>query len=164
MWFVSPSFRDKEWLCEPYERDGKFYVKVMGAKTPREIRVYEEWQSQWPAALKPRVERYADKCLAFNYPEGRYAYVVGIDEINGRRGFWKYQKLPERHYNWQENIILSPLFGYIGLLSLPAAEELEPVYMDISEVEIEGGFKRLITDEWYKDELNRYRRLSEEIL
>ena len=164
MWFVSPSFRDKEWLCEPYERDGKFYVKVMGAKTPREIRVYEEWQSQWPAALKPRVERYADRYLAFNYPEGRYAYVVGIDEIDGRRGFWKYQKLPERHYNLKENIFLSPLFGYIGLLSLPPAEELEPVYVDISEVEIEGGFKRLITDEWYKDELNRYRRLSEEIL
>ena len=134
MWFVAPSFRGKEWLCDPYEKDGKMYVKVMGAKAPREVRVYDEWQSSWPAALKPRVERKADRFLAFNYPEGRYAFVV-------------------------ENVILSPIFGYMGVLDQPAAQELEPEFVDARDVVVENGFKRLITDEWYQAEVKRFSKI-----
>jgi len=155
MWYVAPSFRDKEFLCEPYEKDGKMYVKVMGAKAPREIRVYDEWQNSWPVALKPRVERKADSFLAFNYPDGRYAYIVGVETEGGRTGFWKYQNLPEKSYRWSDNIVLSPLFGYIGRLGRPVIQELNPVFVDISEVRVENGFKRLVTDEWYQQELKR---------
>lgn len=159
MWFVAPSFRGKEWLCDPYEKDGKMYVKVMGAKAPREVRVYDEWQSSWPAALKPRVERKADRFLAFNYPEGRYAFVIGIRSTDGREGFWKYKKLPERVYHWQENVILSPIFGYMGVLDQPAAQELEPEFVDARDVIIENGFRRLITDEWYQAEVKRFSKI-----
>ena len=159
MWYVAPSFRGKEFLCEPYEKDGKMYVKVMGAKAPREIRVYDEWQNSWPAALKPRVERKHDRFLAFNYPDGRYAYIVGIDEVDGRKGFWKYNKLPKKRYTWHENIVLSPLFGYIGRLGCPVIEELEPEFVDIKDVECENGFLRLITDEWYQAELKRLEKM-----
>ena len=159
MWFVAPSFKDKEWLCEPYEKDGKMYVKVMGAKAPREVRVYDEWQNSWPAALKPRVERKADRFLAFNYPDGRYAYVVGMETEGDRTGFWKYQNIPEKSYHWSDNIVLSPLFGYVGRLGRPVIKELNPVFVDISEVQVENGFKRLITDEWYNNELKRLEKM-----
>ena len=88
MWYVSPSFQGKEWLCDPYEKDGKMYVKIQGAKAPREIRVYDEWQNSWPAALKPRVERKYDRFLAFNYPDGHYAYIVGMENVNDKCGFF----------------------------------------------------------------------------
>ena len=159
MWYVAPSFRGKEFLCEPYEKDGKMYVKVMGAKAPREIRVYDEWQNSWPAALKPRVERKADSFLAFNYPDGRYAYVVGIRSADGREGFWKYQKVPEKNYSWAQNLVLSPIFGYIGSLEKPPIDELEPQFVDVAEVRIDGGFKRLITDEWYQNEMKRLKEI-----
>jgi hypothetical protein len=159
MWYVAPSFKDKEWLCEPYEKEGKMYVKVMGAKTPREIRVYDEWQNSWPAALKPKVERKNDCFLAFNYPDGRYGYVVGMREVDGRQGFWRYTKLPTKPYGWYKNLVLSPLFGYIGTLDKPPIKELEPIFVDISEVQIENGFKRLINDEWYQSELKRLEEL-----
>lgn len=155
MWFVSPSFKDKEWLCEPYEKDGKMYVKIQGAKTPREIRVYDEWQSSWPAALKPRVERNADSFLVFNYPEDHYAQIVGIESFNGSQGFWKYKKIPAKRYSWNSNLILSPIFGYIGRLGRPVIEELEPEFVSIEDVKVENGFKRLISDEWYRNELKR---------
>ena len=159
MWFVAPSFKGKEWLCEPYEKDGKFYVKIQGAKAPREIRVYDEWQNSWPAALKPRVERKADRFLAFNYPDGRYAYVVGIESDGTREGFWHYKKLPEKHYTWHDNIVLSPLFGYIGRLGCPVIDELEPEFVSIEDVRCENGFLRLITDEWYQNELKRLEKI-----
>ena len=159
MWFVAPSFKDKKWLCEPYEKDGKTYVKIMGAKAPREIRVYDEWQSSWPDSLRPRVERKADRFLAFNYPDGRYAYVVGIDAVDGMQGFFQYQKLPEKSYKWCDNIVLSPLFGYIGRLGRPVISELDPKFVGIEEVQCEGGFKRLVSDEWYQAELKRLERM-----
>ena len=159
MWFVAPSFKGKDWLCDPYEKDGKMYVKIQGAKAPREIRVYDEWQSSWPDNLRPRVERKADRFLAFNYPDGRYAYVVGIDEVDGRKGFWKYKKLPEKRYTWHDNVVLSPIFGYIGRLGRPVIEELEPEFVDIKDVECENGFLRLITDEWYQMELKRLEKM-----
>lgn len=160
MWYVAPSFKDKEWLCEPYEKDGKMYVKVMGAKAPREIRVYDEWQNSWPAALKPKVERKNDCFLVFNYPDGRYGYIVGMREVDGRQGFWKYTKLPTKPYGWYKNLVLSPLFGYIGTLDKPPIKELEPNFVDISEVQIENGFKRLVDDEWYQSELKRLEELT----
>lgn len=159
MWYVAPSFRDKEFLCEPYEKDGKMYVKIQGAKAPREIRVYDEWQSSWPDSLRPRVERKADKFLAFNYPDGRYAYVIGINEVDGRKGFWKYKKIPQKSYAWNHNLVLSPLFGYIGRLSEAPIEELEPEFVDISTVVVDNGFKRLVTDEWYQSELKRLEQM-----
>ena len=162
MWLVAPSFRGKEFLCEPYERDGKYYVKVMGAKAPREIRVYEEHQASWPESLRPRVDRNADTYIAHNYPEGRYAFVVGIRAVDGREGFWKYKKLPERVYRWQENVILSPIFGYMGMLDQPAAQELEPEFVDVRTVQVENGFKRLITDKWYQDEVKRFSKILSE--
>lgn len=155
MWFVSPSFQGKEFLCNPYEKDGKMYVKVMGAKAPREVRVYDEWQSTWPAALKPRVERNTDSFLAFNYSEGYYTSIVGIENNNGREGFWRYKKIPTKKYSWNDNLILSPLFGYIGRLGRPVIQELEPEFVSIEKVRIENGFRRLITDEWWKGELER---------
>lgn len=160
MWYVAPSFQGKEFLCEPYEKDGKMYVKVMGAKAPREIRVYDEWQNSWPAALKPKVERKADSFLAFNYPDGRYGYIIGIETVNDREGFWRYKKLPEKNYPWKFNIVLSPLFGYIGRLSMPPIEELEPEFVDINDVRVENGFKRLVSEEWYQNELKRLAGLN----
>ena len=162
MWFVSPSFKDKPWLCEPYEKDGKMYVKIQGAKAPREIRVYDEWQSSWPAELRPRVERKFDRFLAFNYPDGRYAYIVGIEEVEGQEGFWKYKKIPEKGYSWNDNIVLSPLFGYVGCLGRPPIMELEPEFVDARTVRVENGFKRLITDEWYQNELKRLEKCLSE--
>ena len=159
MWFVAPSFKGKEWLCEPYEKDGKTYVKVMGAKAPREIRVYDEWQSSWPDSMRPRVERKADRFLAFNYPDGRYAYVVGIESDGTREGFWKYNKLPEKHYSWHSNLTLSPLFGYTGRLGRPVIEELEPEFVSIEDVRCENGFKRLVSEEWYQAELKRLEKM-----
>lgn len=159
MWYVAPSFRGKEFLCEPYEKDGKMYVKVMGAKAPREIRVYDEWQNSWPVALKPRVERKPDRFLAFNYPDGRYAYVIGIRSVDGREGFWKYKNLPEKNYHWTENVVLSPIFGYIGSLDKPPIDELEPEFVDARDVVVENGFRRLITDEWYQQELKRLEKM-----
>lgn len=155
MWYVAPSFRGKDFLCEPYEKDGKMYVKVMGAKAPREIRVYDEWQSSWPAELRPHVERKFDRFLVFNYPDGRYAYIVGIEEVEGQEGFWKYKKIPAKSYSWNDNIVLSPLFGYVGRLGRPPIMELEPEFVDACTVRVENGFKRLVTDEWYQNELKR---------
>lgn len=155
MWYVAPSFRDKEFLCEPYEKDGKMYVKVMGAKAPREIRVYDEWQTSWPAELKPRVEHKANSFLAFNYPDGRYGFVVGIRSIEGREGFWRYNILPTKQYGWQDNIALSPLFGWIGRLDKPPIKALNPEFVDIKEVRVDNGFRRLVTDDWYQNELKR---------
>lgn len=160
MWYVSPSFQGKEWLCEPYEKDGKMYVKIQGAKAPREIRVYDEWQNSWPAALKPRVERKYDRFLAFNYPDGHYAYIVGMENVNDKCGFFQYQKLPEKLYKWCDNIALSPLFGYIGRLGRPVISELEPKFVSIEEVQCENGFLRLVTDEWYQNELKRLENLN----
>lgn len=162
MWYVAPSFRGKEFLCEPYEKDGKMYVKIQGAKAPREIRVYDEWQSSWPAELRPRVERKFDRFLAFNYPDGCYAYIVGIEEVEGQEGFWKYKKIPKKGYNWNDNIVLSPLFGYIGRLGRPPITELEPEFVDARTVRVENGFKRLITDEWYQNELKRLEKCLSE--
>ena len=159
MWYVAPSFRDKEFLCEPYEKDGKMYVKIMGAKAPREIRVYDEWQTSWPDSLRPRVERKADRFLAFNYPDGRYGYIIGIEEVDGRTGFWKYKKIPQKSYAWNRNLVLSPLFGYIGRLSEAPIDELEPEFVDVSTVVVDNGFKRLITDEWYQSELKRLEQM-----
>ena len=159
MWYVAPSFKDKEWLCEPYEKDGKMYVKIQGAKAPREVRVYDEWQSSWPAALRPRVERKNDRFLAFNYPDGRYGFIVGMETVDNRTGFFQYQKLPEKSYSWADNLVLSPLFGYIGRLGRPVIKELEPKFIDIKEVQVENGFKRLITDEWYANELKRLEKM-----
>ena len=162
MWYVAPSFRDKEFLCEPYEKDGKMYVKIQGAKAPREIRVYDEWQSSWPAELRPRVERKFDRFLAFNYPDGRYGYIVGIEEVDGHEGFWRYKKIPAKNYSWKDNLVLSPLFGYIGRLGRPPIIELEPEFVDARTVRVENGFKRLITDEWYQNELKRLEKCLSE--
>jgi hypothetical protein len=80
-------------------------------------------------------------------------------EVDGRQGFWRYAKLPTKPYGWYKNLVLSPLFGYIGTLDKPPIKELEPIFVDISEVQIENGFKRLINDEWYQSELKRLEEL-----
>lgn len=159
MIFVAPSYKDYPRIGEPFEQDGKIYIKILKNGKEKTVRGYQEWQNSWPAALKPRVERRADSFLAFNYPDGRYGYIVGIRSVDGREGFWKYNKVPEKNYSWAQNLVLSPLFGYIGSLEKPPIDELEPQFVSADEVRIDGGFKRLVSDEWYQNELRRLQKI-----
>lgn len=162
MWYVAPSFKGKKFLKDPYLKNGKYYTQIEGANgKPREIRVYEEWQNAWPESQKPWVERLPDRFLAHNYPAGRYADIIGIRTVDGRTGFWKYTKLPDKIYDWQDNVVLSPLFGYVGWLHREPVWELKPEFIDIKDVEVPEGFRRLITDDWYSKELERYHEMAE---
>ena len=57
-------------------------------------------------------------------------------------------------------MVLSPIFGYMGRLGRPPIMELEPEFVDARTVRIKNGFKRLITDEWYQNELKRLEKCS----
>lgn len=163
-YYVAPSFEGKEFLSEPYEKNGKLYVKIMGATAPREIRVYEKPQASWNKTKKAngtekRVERYNDRYLAFNYPGQEYGYLVGMRERDGVLGFWHYRKLPGIIANTKDNIMLSPLWGYHGTADREPIWELDPEFIKEEDVKIEGGYKRLVDDAWWKKEVNRLYRL-----
>ena len=50
---VAPSFEGKPFLCDPYERDGKMYVKIKNASGgEREIRIYDKPQAAWSKTKK----------------------------------------------------------------------------------------------------------------
>lgn len=159
-YYVAPSFEGKEFLSEPYEKNGKMYVKIMGATAPREIRVYDKPQASWSKTKKAngtekRVERYNDKFLVFNYPGQEYAYLVGMKEKDGVLGFWHYRKLPGIIGNTKENITLSPLWGYFGSADREPIWDLDPEFIKEEDVRIEDGYKRLVDDAWWKKEINR---------
>lgn len=166
-YYVAPSFEGKEFLCEPYEKAGKMYVKIMGATAPREIRVYDKPQASWGKTKKAngtekRVERYNDRFLAFNYPDNQYAYLVGMKEYNGTLGIWLYRNKPNKiYYGKEHNIMLNPLWGYFGFVDREPIAELDPIFVSEEEVRIENGYKRLIDDAWWKEEVKRLQTLSE---
>ena len=160
-YYVAPSFEGKDFLCAPYEKDGKMYVKIKNASGgEREIRVYDKPQAAWAKTKKAngtdkRVERYNDKFLAFNYPGQEYGYLVGMKEHDGQLGIWSYRKPPGVIKDIHSNIMLSPLWGYFGTCDKEPLWEYDPVFVPESEVKIEGGYKRLIDDAWWKKEVNR---------
>ena len=160
-YYVAPSFEGKDFLCDPYEKDGKMFVKIAKADgSPREIRVYDKPQASWGKSKKaqgnePRVERYNDKFLAFNIPGREYAYIVGMeDRGDGTLGFWHYRKKPDI-VKTSDNIVLSVLFGYICRGDKEPIWELDPEFITEEEVRVENGYRRLIDDKWLKEEYNR---------
>ena len=160
-YYVAPSFEGKEFICEPYEKNGKMYVKIMGATAPREIRVYERPQASWSKTKKAngtekRVERYNDKFLYFNYSPEESAELVGMRRnADGILGFWSYRKKPEGAVDIHSNISLSPLWGYYGSIEKEPLYEYDPIFIREEDIRIEGGYKRLIDDAWWKKEINR---------
>ncbi len=159
-YYVAPSFEGKTFLCEPYTRDGKMYVKIHKADGgEREIRCYDKPQASWTKTKKAqgtekRVERMNDKFLVFNYPGMEYAYLVGMHEKDGVLGFWHYRKKPGI-VNTKANISLNPLWGYYGSVEREPIWELDPEFVREEDVRIENGYRRLIDDNWWKEEVNR---------
>ena len=168
-YYVDPSFEGKAFLCEPYTRDGKLYVKIRKSDGgEREIRIYEKPQASWgktkaAKSTEKRVERYDDKFLVFNYPDASYAYLVGMHEKDGVLGFWHYRKKPERIIHSSENITLNPLWGYYGSVEKEPVWELDPEFVKEEDVRIEGGYRRLVDDKWWKEEINRLYMLHDNL-
>lgn len=166
-YLLAPSFRDKKVLCEPYEKNGKMYVKIQGASGPREVRAYDKPQAAWQKKQDTAmyVEFQEDCVLLHNYPVDRYSDVIGIrEDENGNRGVWFYRELPEAHsYSTKENIILSPVLGYHGSILEPPVERFNPTF--VSEKEIcmgDNKFRRLVTATWWKKEIERLHRIYNE--
>ena len=164
-YYFAPSFEGKKFLCDPYDKGGKLYVRIANSSGgEREIRVYDKPQASWSKTKKAngtekRVERYNDKYLVFNYPGMEYAYLVGMKEKDGVLGFWHYRKKPGIIYDIHSNITLSPLWGYHGSVDREPLWEYDPEFIREEDVRIEGGYRRLIDDKWWKEEVNRLYRL-----
>jgi len=167
-YYVAPSFEGKDFMCEPYEKNGKMYVKIKNASGgEREIRCYDKPQASWAKTKKAsgtekRVERLNDKFLVFNYPGQEYAYLVGMKEYNGELGFWHYRKKPDTIlYSREYNIMLNPLWGYYGTADREPIASLDPEFVREEDVRIEGGYKRLVDDAWWKAENKRLQTIGE---
>jgi len=165
-YYLAPSFRDKKVLCEPYEKDGKLYVKIQGKTKPREVRAYTtplaSWQKNKETAIY--VEWFEDYVVPHNYTNEHYSEVIGIrTDKEGRRGVWFYRRLPNAfEYKRGDNIMLSPVLGYHGSIEEEPIEKFDPIFVSEDEIIFEKGFKRLVTATWWEEEVARIHRIYTE--
>lgn len=157
MWFVSPTYQPYYNGEKPYQKNGRSYVTINYKGKDKEVRCYDAWQASWSKDKMPRVERRDDMFLVYGYPDGAFARIAGImTDTDGRRGIWKYSKNPPNpfKYNWKDNIMWSPLWGWFGTVDKEPVYECEPFFISENDLKVEGGWKRLTSSRNCSEEMD----------